>query len=365
MKDERTLMIESPAPLACLDAKMNFISANNKFVDELNLLPSSLLIGKPFSQYFDSLEVLINVERYIKSDQLEMNYIQKVLVERKLKSYKFYLKKLFTPNLIIAIYAEDQTELFEKIQELDALKATTVNSSRMAILGEMAAGIAHEINNPLVIIAGLTDQVLRATNNPGEIPIEEVVKKLHKIKTTSNRIGKIVKGLKSYSRDGSSDPFEANIVKELINDSLTLCTDQLRSHEIQLIVDDIDPAIKLDCRGSEISQVILNLISNSKDAIKNEPTEKWIRIGAREIGSHIEFYLSDSGKGIKPEIREKILQPFFTTKAVGEGTGLGLAITKKIIDSHFGNLSLDSKSKNTTFVFSIPKGLSNHLAVAM
>ncbi len=365
MKHKDLILLESPIPMACIDAKMHFINANNKFVKILNLESATQIHGKAFSCYFESLEILSLVERFIKSEQITTEYHQTILVDRKIKLYKFNLKKMYVPEIVIAIYAEDHTMLLEITQELEALKAASISASRMAILGEMAAGIAHEINNPLVIIAGLSDQILRATITPGESTQEEIIRKLGKIKTTTMRIGKIVKGLKSYARDGSGDPFQSNLVKDLINDSLALCTDQLRTHEINLIVEDIDPNIELDCRGSQISQVILNLIGNAKDAIKDHTDEKWIRIGAKDVGDAIEFHLVDSGKGIAPEIREKILQPFFTTKAVGEGTGLGLTIIQNIIVSHHGKLSIDPNSINTTFIFSIPKGLSNHFPTSV
>jgi C4-dicarboxylate-specific signal transduction histidine kinase len=184
---------------------------------------------------------------------------------------------------VIAIYAEDQTALKECTEILETLKTSTIRSSRMAIMGEMASGIAHEINNPLSIIDGLTEYLVRSLETDSIAKID-MLPKLNRIKQTTERICKIVKGLKSQARDGAQDPFQSNLVSDLVNDSLALCVDTLKSHEINLIVDEIDPYIELECRGTQISQVILNLISNAKDAIKDQQEKRWIKVGAKEVG---------------------------------------------------------------------------------
>jgi C4-dicarboxylate-specific signal transduction histidine kinase len=353
------LLLEAPLPVACIDSKMNFLNANKKFINILNLGSEEKIKGKPFSDFFESIDVLSLVERFIASKHIDLEYVQNILVDRKVHTYNFILKKIMCPDLVIAIYADDQTVYNEKKQELDALKNAMIATSRMAIIGEMAAGIAHEINNPLTVIGGLTDQITRSLH---EIPLPEIEisQKLLKIKQTTDRMHKIVKGLKAHARNGGADPFETNFVKDIINDSLALCLDTLKSYEINLIMEDIDPAIELDCRGTQISQVLINLISNSKDAIKNQNSDRWIKISAKDVGNFVEFTLTDSGRGILPEVREKMLQPFFTTKGVGEGTGLGLSITKNIIDSHCGVLQIAENTPNTTFIFSIPKGLATN-----
>jgi C4-dicarboxylate-specific signal transduction histidine kinase len=299
---------------------MNFISANHKFIEALNIKQESMIKGKAFSDYLQSIALISLVERFIKSDDLTLFINHDLLIERKIHHFRFTIEKLFTPSVIIVIYAEDQTELFLNSQELEALKISSMQASRMAVLGEMAAGIAHEINNPLAVISTLADQTLRSLVTDS-IEIEILINKITKIKKTTERIHKIVRGLKSHAREGQSDPFESNLVQNLINDSLILCVDTLKSHNINLIVDEIDPCLELECRGSQISQVILNLISNAKDAIKDKEEDRWIKIGAIDIGESIQFTLTDCGNGISKEIQQKILEPFFTTKPVGEGTG--------------------------------------------
>ena len=126
---------------------------------------------------------------------------------------------------------------------------------------------------------------------------------------------------------------------------------------IDLIIDNIEPGLEMDCRPAQISQILLNLIGNAKDAIQHLD-ERWIRIEVKDVGDCIRFALMDSGHGIPKEISAKLTDAFFTTKKMGDGTGLGLSISKTIVDSHYGQLYLDKDCPNTKFVFDIPKGLS-------
>ena len=110
----------------------------------------------------------------------------------------------------------------------------------------------------------------------------------------------------------------------------------------------------MNCRSTQIEQVLLNLLSNSYDAIVNTPGP-WILIVVKSNGQTAEISVTDSGKGIAPEIVSKIMQPFYTTKEVGKGTGLGLSISLGIIKSHHGEFYYDQNSKNTRFVIQLPK----------
>lgn len=360
MNYQDVLLFEAPIPIACVDMELNFIGANDRFLQLFNVRDGLNLKGRSLFHFIESLEILSKISEFIKGDYRIFELEHKLLVKRHLKHVRFQFKKISAPLELVAIYVEDLTVVYEKNQEVDALRASSFGASRMAILGEMASGIAHEINNPLQVISGVVAQTQRIISKKSEttVSLDEVSSKLIKIKSTTQKIEKIVRGLKAYARDSSGDPFQSNLVVNLINDSLELCSDKLKHHEINLIIDEIDPSIQLDCRGSQISQVLLNLISNAKDAIKDQKNaDKWIKVSAKDTGSEVEFILTDSGKGISPEVSEKILQPFFTTKANGEGTGLGLTISKKIIESHSGKLTIDKDRPNTTFVFTIPKGL--------
>ena len=248
----------------------------------------------------------------------------------------------------------DDITISKKLQQdLEDEKLRAVHSSKMASLGEMAGGVSHEINNPLSIIEGNAAKIIRVLEKE-TLDIEELKKAAGKIETTTERIAKIIRGLRSFSRDGAKDPFIPTTIQSLIDETLSFCEARLTNHRIQLKINPFDPELKIDCRGVQLSQVILNLINNSSDAIQSL-SNPWIQLNVQDLGASIEISVTDSGKGIPTEVAEKIMQPFFTTKGIGKGTGLGLSINKGIIESHQGKFYLDTDCPNTRFVIELPK----------
>jgi PAS domain S-box-containing protein len=240
----------------------------------------------------------------------------------------------------------DVTEIREK--EIQMLQI-----SKLSSLGEMSAGIAHEINNPLAIILGKA-QHLKLVLNQESPSMDSVKRGIDVIESTSNRIARIIKGLQIFSRDGNRDAFESKSVRDLIEDTISFCHSRFKNHGTRLDIEEVPADLALDCQATQISQVILNLLNNAFDAVQTLP-EKWVRIGVSDLGARVEIRVSDSGTGISPEIAKKILEPFFTTKEVGKGTGLGLSISLGIVKSHGGDLRLDRTAQHTTFVINLPK----------
>lgn len=240
----------------------------------------------------------------------------------------------------------DVTEAYEQQSKL-------LQASKMSSLGEMSAGIAHEINNPLAIIKGKAQQ-LKLNLQRGDINKETFEKNLDRIDVTVDRIAKIIKGLRSFARESSNDPFEIVKVKSLFEETLSFCQTRMSNSEVKVEMLVRSDEIKVSCRPAQVSQVLLNLLNNSFDAVTALP-EKWIKLECYEDEKDVVITVTDSGKGIPPEIQEKILQPFFTTKGVGKGTGLGLSIATGIIKSHNGSFNIESSSPNTQFVIRMPK----------
>ncbi len=252
-------------------------------------------------------------------------------------------------NKMAASLFEAQTQIIKQ-QEL------LITSSKMSSLGEMAGGIAHEINTPLAVIA-LKADLLEAASNTEEFALngrEIVAEACSMIHRTTDRIAKIIIGLRAFARDGTSDPFQKMDMQTIVKDTLDLCSEKFRSSGVALQVQMPESELALACRATQISQVLLNLLSNSFDAIQ-EISEKWIKIEARDLGTEVELSVTDSGHGISAAIRSKLAQPFFTTKEVGKGTGLGLSISRGIVMDHGGRLILDEQSPHTRFVIILPK----------
>ena len=243
-------------------------------------------------------------------------------------------------------------QLMTHENQLRLLEQQINESARLSTLGEMTAGIAHEINNPLTIIQ-CKSKILKRKCEDGTFDLKANAKDFDIINTTVDRIVKIVKGLKTYSRNSENDPFRPANLKSLIDETLSLCVEHYKFEDITVSVN-CCPSLEIDCRSSQISQVLMNLISNSHDAIENLK-DKWIKINVIEERSVIRVLVSDSGKGIPTEIVHKMTLPFFTTKELGKGTGLGLSISKGILESHGGYLIYDSGKANTTFALTFPK----------
>lgn len=218
---------------------------------------------------------------------------------------------------------------------------------RLSAIGEMTANIAHEIRNPLTAI-NLQSQLLIRQGANGTLNAESAVKCAERIRLITGQIEKIVAGLLSLSRDAETDPFELVPVSQLISTAMDFCASNLEKHKIILTSDQPGEDMAVLCRPVQISQVLLNLINNSRDAIESLD-EKWIHLSAHRAGDYIQILVSDSGTGLTPKIRARLMEPFFTTKKNGKGTGLGLSISRKILEKHGGDLLL-ADTKNTCFI---------------
>lgn len=231
-----------------------------------------------------------------------------------------------------------------------------MQAAKMASLGELAGGIAHEINNPLSIIMGRTQllkQKIEAMKSFADFDPVSCSQNLDKIEDTATLIAKIVKGLSSFSRKSDQDPMVETPFNQIIDYTLEICREKLKSESIKLRIT-YNADIVIRCRDSQIAQVLMNLVSNAIDAIENLP-EKWIDISVSATRNNVRFAITDSGKGIPPSIVDKIMQPFFSTKEAGKGIGLGLSISKGIIEEHNGTLKYDDSFANTRFVLELPR----------
>jgi len=254
---------------------------------------------------------------------------------------------------VIMIYGIliDETKKAEQEHLIESQREKMLASAKLSALGEMAGGVAHEINNPLTIIKLRIAQIISRLKNNKLEPIH-LEKSLSQIEETVDRIDKIVKGLKVIGRDGSADPFNITSLSQLIDQSVALCGERFRSHGIKLEIADI-PDLNLSIRIVEISQILLNLFNNAHDAIENL-SDRWIRLQFTKNNNFVEIRVINSGEIIPGHLQEKIFQPFFTTKDVGKGTGLGLSISKAIAEAHHGKLDLDTSKGHTEFVLTLP-----------
>jgi signal transduction histidine kinase len=255
----------------------------------------------------------------------------------------------------------DQTEHVVAEEREREQHARMFHSARLATLGEMAAGVAHEINSPLAVIDTSAEALQRFFIKTGH-GNEVTEKTITRIRKTVSRIAKIVEGLLSFSRDGAKIPSELVNVKHIVEDTLELCRQRFQNNGIQLKLEMPTDDIFVVCRPVQISQVLLNLLNNAFHATK--PLQKrWVHLtisSSSDVPS-CRIVVMDSGSGIDAKTQAKLFQPFFTTKPKGVGTGLGLSISRSIMDHHGGSLEYDGRQEHTCFVMSIPlaRGLAH------
>jgi len=234
------------------------------------------------------------------------------------------------------------------------MEAAMVEAEKMATLGTLAAGIAHEINSPLQVITGLSD---RHTRLLAQQKIDPDLLK-HDFETISRnawRVANIVRSLLTYSRTTVERVSQSNL-SDIVRDALLLIEHQLTSWaNIQVeteLATDLPP---IYCEHNNISQVVINLLTNARDAMPNSG-KITIRTAFHPGSKRFILQVSDTGQGIPEEIRTKIFDPFFTTKEVGKGTGLGLSIVSSIVQAHGGTIHVDSQlDHGTVFTVHLPQ----------
>jgi len=246
---------------------------------------------------------------------------------------------------------ELEGEVAKKASEIQDAQDQLVNAEKLASLGRLAAGVAHEINNPLTGIVTFAHLMLERCPEDRTEDRED----LTMIIEQADRCTKIVKGLLGFSRKGGSEKLQCNI-NGLAENAYSMVRNQAAFHDIQVAMKFAEKMPHITADPNQIQQVILNLFTNAADAMNGVGQITIETRSIREDGvEYAEMSFTDTGPGILPEHLDKILEPFFTTKAVGKGTGLGLPVSYGIIKRHGGDLFVKSKTgKGTTFIVRLP-----------
>ncbi|MFH1116804.1 MAG: ATP-binding protein [Pseudomonadota bacterium] len=262
------------------------------------------------------------------------------------------------PAIIAAVW--DVTERLEKHAKL-------IQASKMATLGEMATGIAHELNQPLNVIRLGCDYLRKTVKTGRSLTPEDLEKVSAELDANVDRAARIINHLRQFGRraDQSMSPIDIN---EPIRSVFTLLGTQLEHHSIRWTLDLKEDLPQILGDGNRLEQVFINLVLNSRDAILSrvgskdaprETTDKLVTIRSSHEMERVVVSVSDTGAGIPEPLRARVFEPFFTTKKTGEGTGLGLSISYGIIKEHNGTIEIDtSQTQGTTFRLTFP-ALSN------
>jgi len=236
----------------------------------------------------------------------------------------------------------------ERTIELREMQAHLIQSEKLASLGKLAAGIAHEINNPLGGILIYSNLILEDIG--GKSPYYENLKKI--VKETS-RCKNIVRGLLEFARPKEPEASLINIT-EVVDSALAIVESQTLFQNIKIKKAYASDLPKIVADGAQLQQVFMNIILNAAEAMDGDG-RLTLSTSLNEDGSYIEAQFSDTGHGIKEEDKKRLFEPFFSTKDVGKGTGLGLAISYSIIQKHNGTIEVDSQiGKGSTFTVRLP-----------
>ena len=236
------------------------------------------------------------------------------------------------------------------ITEVSNLRDSVAFMDKLSSLGEMVAGIVHEVNNPLTVVSTKAQQIPKYLER--EKP-EKILEAADAITRTSKKISHIIHGVKTFVRRGDEDPLTEVDIHEVVQDAVLICESKLKEKEVAIHVPG-GPGCLIKINVTQIFQVIVNLLTNGIDAIEELP-QRWVKILVEDLGDRVKIILIDSGNGIPEEAQEKIWTSFYTTKAVGKGTGLGLPLCKKIVEKHNGTIEIINSEPHTTFHIILPK----------
>lgn len=231
-------------------------------------------------------------------------------------------------------------------------QAQLANSSRLSALGDMAGGMAHEINTPLTSIL-LRAEILGGLVAKKTIDPNLFATALQVISTNALKIANIISSLRYFAKDGSTDEVCIVSAEKLVRDCLFLCESKFTSLGIEIIFEAPVEVFSVKVRPVQLSQAGMHILSNAQQAVKDAVYPKiWINIYRTKSETCIA--ITDNGHGIPEEIRDKIFQPFMTTRPVGSGMGLGLSAARGIVETAGGGLTLEESNVGTRFLISLP-----------
>ncbi len=329
-----------PNTISWVNSDMTYFGVNRALADTCNVTPDDF-VGKTIGFH--------TKERFFYEFVTELFRSKSDTIYRELEAR---ISGVDHTYLVTGTKLEDKEKavvIGVDITELTKLKDHVSFTQKLANLGEMFAGIIHDINNPLMMIEANIKRAKKKIND------DEVNELLTKVEMSSQKISKIVKGIKVYiHQDGTAESHVKENLGKIVDDALVICENKLKENMVAVTFDPKINQMEVSCHFTQIFQVFVNLISNAIDAISGLQ-EKSIEITAKDLGDRIQVRFMDSGNGIPKEIQEKMFNAFFTTKDRGVGSGLGLSLCRKILEAHGGSLTIDDSAPHTTFIVELMK----------
>ncbi len=349
LKDHLTKLIDhANAPIVIIDGKRR-IGTINRALEQLTGYTKDDLIGTDFLDLFSEqtrqrfVAVIIKASRGIPTTNFEVEIPRRGGGATEIS---------FNITSVLDPYGKVQAVISvgQDLTEVRRLQSQMLHSERLVTIGQLSAGVVHEINNPLTSIAVYSEALLQKAVESGAQ--EQEVKRLERIHQSAERIYKFTQQLMAYARPTAEEPTLVDL-RDVANKSIGFCEHILYKAGVSVVREYSDETPPVYGIEGQLEQVFVNLITNSCQAMKGKGGKLTIRIEKGREGT-ISVQVSDEGHGIDPQGLKQIFEPFYTTKVEGEGTGLGLSIVKNIVTAHEGDISVMSElGKGTTFILTL------------
>ncbi|HAX97369.1 MAG TPA: hypothetical protein DCY12_00355 [Candidatus Atribacteria bacterium] len=372
-KDYLENILESSADGIITTDQKGIVTYVNRGFEEILQEKKEKLIGSHVSLfYLDGIAEARKIMNILRRNQKFINY-EMTMTDKNSREIPINtsaaLLKNFKGEIIgtVGIF-KDMTEKKRLEAKLRKAEASLIQSAKMRELGDLVAGVAHEINNPLmatqIIIYRLKEDYLQQQQQQQNYSHKKLIELVDLIGRCNDRIATIVNHLREFSRE-TEMKFEPLDIRIPLNNSLLITGQMLLDHHIEVTKDVPDQLPMVMGSAPQLEQVFLNIISNARDSLDSQHSDRELIIRSfhrvkNGIGGEVIVSFTDTGPGIPPEIKYKIFDPFFSTKAVGTGTGLGLSICYGIVEKHGGRIEVDSEvGKGATFRIILPALSSN------
>jgi signal transduction histidine kinase len=334
------------AGLAIFGKKETLIFSNTAFN---NILPKK-----------DNDMTFIEAVERLSSEPLQRNQSQLWLAQRRSSDLPSSapLELRFSDGRHFQLYVQDlemgQTMILHDISSLKSYQAQAIQASKLALLGELSASLAHEISQPLGAIELTTDNIeLHLEQAQGEVNKDYLAGKLQRTRNAAQKARKIIDHLRRFGRNAKEDPTPVDLCGVLYS-AADLMQDQFKKSNVELVVSLPDQTTFVMGHPIQLEQVFLNLLANARDAVAEHVSDPRVSVTLAVEGDLVSVSVADNGPGVPDAIQQDIFDAFYTTKAMGTGTGLGLSVSRGIIADLEGDLTLSSSRDGAIFNITLP-----------
>jgi signal transduction histidine kinase len=336
-------------------SSQNFYEAK-KFIENFGVNQDLFLIDLqlPDGDGFSLINQIRDVNK-LSSVVIMTGYINHKIFRRAIQHncYDIVEKPFSVKNDIIPISKRCLRYVFIE-KENEYLNSKLLHMAKLADLGELFATVVHDVRGPLTTIQLICEDILDEFTKENKISGDFLNSNVAGIQKATKKINQLIEHLRNYSRNDKGEVEENKNIVELIDNSLFLVKQKIKKFGIKVILNNENSDIDIICYPNQFEQMLMNLISNACDSMKNA-AKKNLTISSFFKNNFLEITIQDTGEGIPQENMPKIFQSFYTTKPKGEGTGLGLSIVKNIVSEHSGEVLLNSKvGEGTAFIIKLP-----------